>query len=443
MAKEEDAGIVEQVVKKALKAGATDSVAIINRSASNQVKFANSEIATLQSWLDTSLDIYMVFGKKVLSSSITDLTTIDATIELLRKNSARASENEDYKGIAEGKYKYRKSPPDKKIIDAEEKLVDLTWKGILAAEKAGADRAAGTLHRYHTWSTMRSSRGPSFEEEGASVAFSIRAFNKESGSAHMSGCATKLADFNPAEPGKEAGELCKLVRKPQTGPEGKLKVLFTPMSAADIVMHVVRFASASSVESGMSFLKDKIGMDVGSPMVNLYDDGTLDEGLGSRCADDEGIPTQKTQIMKEGKLLSYLHNTSTGAKFDAKSTGNAGLMFPHPWNCVMESGDMKYDELLEDMGDGLIVTNVWYTRFQNYFTGDYSTIPRDAILKVERGEVVGAVKGIRVTDNMGRILKGVCGLGKEQRQIYWWEIETPTFVPHVLVKDVGITKSTM
>jgi PmbA protein len=107
---------------------------------------------------------------------------------------------------------------------------------------------------------------------------------------------------------------------------------------------------------------------------------------------------------------------------------------------------MTRDELLEEMGNGLVVTNVWYSRFQNYSTGDYSTIPRDAILVVKKGEIVGSTKGVRISDNMLRMMQGVRALGKAQKQVYWWEMEinegAPTFVPDMLVDGVNITKST-
>jgi PmbA protein len=168
--------------------------------------------------------------------------------------------------------------------------------------------------------------------------------------------------------------------------------------------------------------------------------------MGSRRSDDEGVPTRKTEIIRNGKLLTYLHNTSTARKHKAKNTANAGLMGPHAWNVVVPPGEMSRDEMLEDMGNGLVVTNVWYSRFQNYSTGDYSTIPRDAILVVKKGEIVGSAKGVRISDNMERMMKGVLALGKVQKQVYWWEMEisgaAPTFVPDMLIDDVNVTKST-
>ncbi len=126
-----------------------------------------------------------------------------------------------------------------------------------------------------------------------------------------------------------------------------------------------------------------------------------------------------------------------------KSTGNAGLVNPQPRNVVMGAGDMSQEEMIRECKNGLYITDVWYTRFQNYQTGDFSTIPRDAILVIKNGEIVGSIKNIRVSDNIQKMFENVVALGKEQQWIHWWEVTIPTYLPHVLVNNVNITKSTM
>ncbi|MEW5937844.1 MAG: TldD/PmbA family protein [Candidatus Thermoplasmatota archaeon] len=436
-------GLVEEIVAKARMHGATDAIAILERSDAHQVKFANSEIAAVKSWLDTSLLIYFAAGQRVVSAVVSDLSRVDSVLSNLEKSAKSAPENKDFHGIAGGKFKYADVPMDKRIVSMEDRLTDLTWEGINAAEKEGAKRCAGVMHRYHHVRYMRSSQGLGYRDESAALAFSIRAFNDEGGAGHSVSCASNMDSFAPAEAGKEAGETCILARSPSLGEEGMHNVLLTHLSAADIALHTAAFASASRVDAGLSFLKDKIGAEIASPEFCLRDDGTIPGGLGSRCADDEGVPTQSTEIIKDGRLLSYLHNTSTAVKHDTSTTANAGLVHPRPWNVLVVPGEMRRAEILEEMGSGYLISNVWYTRFQNYLTGDYSTIPRDAMLRVKDGRIAGAVKGMRVSDNMERMLKHIVALGREQRQIYWWEIEIPTFVPEMLIRDVRISRSTM
>src|SRR5881409_4443663 len=71
-----------------------------------------------------------------------------------------------------------------------------------------------------------------------------------------------------------------------------------------------------------------------------------------------------------------------------------------------------------------------------------STIPRDGIFHIRKGEVVEAWKDIRLTDNLLHLLKNIVALGDEPEQMMWWgEVSIPNFVPYAVIKDVGITRS--
>jgi PmbA protein len=107
----------------------------------------------------------------------------------------------------------------------------------------------------------------------------------------------------------------------------------------------------------------------------------------------------------------------------------------------MLPGTKSVDQLFSKVDKGLYVTNIWYTRYQNYVTGDFSTIPRDAILKIEGGEVVGPVRDLRISENMRSLFQRVAALSSERRQIQSWECETPTLHPYALVERVNVSKS--
>lgn len=197
-----------------------------------------------------------------------------------------------------------------------------------------------------------------------------------------------------------------------------------------------------SVEAGFSFLAGKLGKAVASEAVTFIDDATLAEGYSSTPFDAEGTTTRPTTILRNGVLETYLHNHSTAKRHNTKSTGNAGLVSPEAWNLVLKPGKAKEEELIAEVKRGLLVTNIWYTRFQNYITGDFSTIPRDGLFLVEDGEVKGAVAGLRVTDNMQRFLEGMRLVGKTAQNVKSWEADTPVLAPPALVEKVRFTAST-
>jgi PmbA protein len=146
--------------------------------------------------------------------------------------------------------------------------------------------------------------------------------------------------------------------------------------------------------------------------------------------------------VENGILRSYLHNTSTAKKFKTSSTANAGWIVPQPWNIVVEGGDLHEEEMLKELGDGIYMTNNWYTRFQDYRSGDFSSVCRDGLFRVKGGEITESLKGLRISDNLPRILQNIAAMSRNRKWVKWWEVEIPTLTPSVIVRNVRLTRST-
>jgi len=279
------------------------------------------------------------------------------------------------------------------------------------------------------------------EDERSFIEISVRAFENES-SGHAVNCSSTLKGFNGEKASEEASDLAKKGVSPTLGEKGRYDVLFTPLCFATLFSSGLYSLSAFFVDSGISFFRDKMGEKVASELLSVANDGTVNQGIYTAKFDEEGVPTQRTPLIEKGVLSNFLHNTSTAVKFETETTGNAGLDIPEPQNLLIKEGGNSVDGLIGEIKSGLMVTNTWYTRFQNYMTGDFSTIPRDAILRIENGEITGSVKNIRISDNMLRVLENIYATGKGTEQIHWWECEYPVFSPYCLVRDVTITTST-
>jgi len=208
--------------------------------------------------------------------------------------------------------------------------------------------------------------------------------------------------------------------------------------------------SAMLVEIGQSMYVKRVGKPVASKVVTLVDDPEMDS-ISRRAFDHEGVPTRRNVLIKNGVLKTYMHNTSTAKRAKTKTTANAGPLIPtlftitaqplafHP---VIEKGDWSREEIISDTKNGLYLNNTWYTRFQSYATGDFSTIPRDAILRIQDGEIVGAVKNIRISDNMMNFWKSVDALSKSSEEVFWWdEASPPSTLPMLRAKSMNITRS--
>jgi PmbA protein len=422
------------IVELALTMGADEAVCHIVREKCQQVRFSHNEVTAAKEFHTVRAEMYVAKGKKNTNFVLENLETIEKDLKKSVTFLDRLQENKDSYGIAKGPFVYRERECDVNIGTAD--VVTLAAEAITACD---TDMAGVLFTRYQDIDFA--SPYAEASDEQAFIEMSVRAFEKGS-SGHAVSCASTLKDFDGVNAAEQASDLAKRSQSPELGKEGRYDIVFTPLCFGTLLSGALYSISAFFVDAGISFFYGKIGEKVASETFSLANDGTLEEGIFAAKFDKEGVPTKRTPIIKDGVLKSYLHNTSTAAKFETETTANAGFDVPLPQNLVVAKGDKTVDALIGDIEHGLLVTNTWYTRFQNYMTGDFSTIPRDAILTIEDGVITGSVKNIRISDNMLRMLENIDGLSRDTEQIHWWECEYPVFSPFVLVRDVTITTST-
>ncbi len=436
---------LEKINSKLLKKGADDVVLILTKKKENQIKFTNNNITSINSWCNKIIFVFCSINKKLVVTSLEDFSDkgINDLIKNIFKFQKTLLPNQNYFGIAKGLFKYKsiKEGYDKKIINLGEKSVDLVENGINAAIDERTDRCSGLLEYGYFERHLLNSNNIEATDRGTNFYYSARAF-KGDGSGHKVACGRILNKLKICDIIKQAATIAKDSRSPRKIKAGIYDVVFDPLFFSNILNHVAIASSISFVESGFSFLIDKLNNKVASENVTLIDDATLPNGYNSLKFDDEGVPTKKNIIIDNGTLKTYLYNTSYAKKYNIKTTANAGLIDPHPYNIVLKKGDMKKEELIKEVKKGLYVTNTWYTRFQNQIKGDFSTIPRDGIFYIENGKIKYPVKEIRISDNILHILRNITYLGNKQEEVLGWEVDIPTITPLVLSKNINITRST-
>ncbi|MGD0405859.1 MAG: TldD/PmbA family protein [Candidatus Bathyarchaeia archaeon] len=431
----------EKIAKKAKALGADEVIARTVASRNRQVRFSNNQIDTSLAWNYYVTDVVLSWKKRVVATQIPDFQKIDEHLKRLFELAKVSKENPMHGGFAKGKFNYQKSKADRTANDLE-KPTEPIFEAIEAAKKeAGPLTTAGGIFLTSVADIYQvSSEGSMGEDCRSAVEFSIRAFSGKEASGHAVECSSTLKGFDAARAGRKAGEIAKKAKNPKLGLEGKYDVVFDPLFAGSLLSMWGSMASAYSVMVQMSIFVDKVGNKVASDLVTLRDVPAA-YSVSNRIFDDEGVPAQENVIINKGALKTYLHNTSTAKIFKTQTTGNAGIISPGPWNIEMDPGDMVKEELFNEVKRGLYLTNTWYTRFQNYKTGDFSTIPRDGIFLIENGEIKESWKSIRLSDNASRMLNAIAGISKERHHIHWWtEADPPSLSPYILMKDVQITR---
>lgn len=432
------------IIRECMKGKADDVVVGVETSENSQVKYSNNKIITTENSKSTNVMVFVSMKKRVVLTTIKDATMSAAvkSAKDLIKFAKTLPKNNDYRGIADGPFKYRKLNTEKLDFDSVSlKGIQSVKDAIKLAGKKGAHRVAGVWEASKTKTELHSTGDVSAQDEGATFYFSMRAFTNEKSSGHSVCSATGLKELKIDSSVKEATDIAKQSRGAGTLEPGNYDVLFYPLAAANLADNAGHGTSIFAVESGMSFFAGKLGAKVASENFSMHDDATDESGIGARRFDLEGVPTQNTPLIVNGILKSFLHNTSTAKKHGTKTNAHAGLVSPEPMNLIVDGGNVNKDSLISSMKRGLVVTNLWYTRFQNSATGDFSTVPRDGAFEVTNGKL-RPVKDIRVSDNLASMLMRVGQACNDSRWIIGWEVETPTKTPSLLIKDVRVTRST-
>jgi len=431
----------EEIMKKGKALGADEVIATTTFAEYRQSRFSNNQIDIGVAWDDYTTNVLLTWQKRVVATQIRNFQDITPTMERLFKLAKASQANPMYGGVAQGKFKYAKSPADKTIRDIEDPS-DYIYQAVDAArEKIGKSiDAGGIFFTKYEQVFLASSEGPEGQDERTAVELSIRAFAGRDESGHAVECNSSLKGINPTRAGEKAGEIARMAKNPKPGKSGKYDIIFDPLFVGSIVGMYGFMGSAFSILTKMSVFVDKLGKKVG-PEVLTVRDNPAKYSVNYRAFDDEGAPVKETVFIDKGLLKTYFHNTSTAKIFKTQTTGHAGIVTPMPWSLEMDAGDMGKDEMFKDMKRGLYLTNTWYTRFQNYATGDFSTIPRDGILLIENGEVKESWKAIRLSDNVQNLLASTAGVSKERHHVHWWaEADPPSLSPYMLARNIQITR---
>jgi PmbA protein len=435
-------GKTEAIVKKAKALGADEVVAKTTYGKYRQVRFSNNQVDISVAWNDYSTDVALAWKKRLVATQFHSFDEADTGIKQLLKLAKISQENPTFGGFAQGKFRYPKSRADRRL-DNLEKPSDYVIEAIDAAEKEAGSKVdgGGILFTKFEDVYLASSEGPVGVDSRSAVELSIRVFSEREASGHGVECCSTLKDFKPARAGGKAGEVAKLARHPKAGSEGVYDVIFDPLIHGSLLGEWGGMASAYSVLVHQSVFVNKLNKRVAPETVTLRDN-PAPYSMSNRVFDDEGVPTKENSFIDHGVLKTYLHNASTAKMFKTKTTGNAGLVFPTPWNIEMEAGKTGKDELFEDTKKGLYLTNTWYTRFQNSAKGDFSTIPRDGIFLIEDGEIKQSLRDLRVSDNILAMLGNIVAVSKERQHVHWWgEADPPSLAPYIIIKNVHMTKS--
>ncbi len=217
---------------------------------------------------------------------------------------------------------------------------------------------------------------------------------------------------------KEAVDEAVFMLKAAPVPSGTYRAVIDAKCMPDLLGVFSRVFSAENAQKGLSLLAGKEGEMIASEAVTLMDDPLLPGGLASQPFDAEGVATFTKAVIEKGKLTTLLHNLKTARKAGVKTTGNAakagyaGAVNVSPSNFFLAPGEKTLAELMADMGDGLVITEVSGLHAgANAISGDFSLIAQGYTVK--DGKKDQPVEQITVAGNFYQLLKNIRAVGSD------------------------------
>ncbi|HOS80799.1 MAG TPA: TldD/PmbA family protein [Anaerolineae bacterium] len=218
---------------------------------------------------------------------------------------------------------------------------------------------------------------------------------------------------------------------------GRMPVLFSPAGALVLGYPLMLGLSGKNVVKGVSPLAGRRGEQVFDPRLTLVDDATLPGGFGSAAYDDEGVPHQRTVLVENGVLRGFYYDLKTAARAGVPSTGNGsrGLFSqpePAPTNLLWGAGETPLADILAGIEEGLWVENVLGLGQGNIISGAFSN-PLALGFKIEKGQIVGRVKGVSIAGNVYELLRHVGAVSRETEWVYQNFNQ-----PYVLLEEMNV-----
>ena len=256
-------------------------------------------------------------------------------------------------------------------------------------------------------------------------------------------------------------------------PSGEYTVVFGHQPVTDLLNNLIvpSCASGAIYSSSTPFL-GKLGRRVAHPALTIYDHGAMPGLMGSKAITCEGLPTGRTDLIRDGVLVGCLANwyemqrllndPEIEAKLGATGDAAARALAPRngfrfglgggrqfdtvpraaPTNVIVESREgISRDELLRRVGDGLYIGRIWYTYPINGLrAGDFTcTVVADSY-RIRDGRLCEPLRPntLRIDENLTRVLNDIVGVTKDVKGTIVWAADEVAYVPEIAVRGVHV-----
>ena len=283
---------------------------------------------------------------------------------------------------------------------------------------------------------------------------------------------TRLEEFTD-QAGAEAARNAVAAIGGERVPSGEYRVILGRQPVADLLNNlIVPACTAANFYAANTPFLGRLGRPVASPRLSVVDDGARPGLMGSKGITCEGLPTGRTELIRDGLLVGCLTNwyeaqrllrdPALGTKLGATGPAAEAALVPRNGFRFGDGGGRHFDtppgtaasnvivqgadpvplpELLRTVGDGLYIGRIWYTYPINGLgAGDFTgTVVGDSWV-IREGRLAAPLQPntIRINDNIATVLNNVIGVTGELRGTIVWAADEVAYVPEIAVTGLRV-----
>ena len=324
-----DPGFAEELLAGALRSGADEAEVFMKSYKNLSVDIKGQAVDSLTSSLSYGYSLRVIKDNRPGFSYATDVAEKDSVITLAVE-SAKHSDRDDFLGLPGPSGHAEVDVYDPAVSQiSEDDAIGLTM--LLERSAFETDTRIKKLRKasgsFTTSETVivnsKSLKARYLSTACTAQIMAIAEEGEESRTGWDFSGSRHLRDVSFESVGRTAAERAVRLLGARTIAGARIGVILENSVTVDFLGIFAASLSSEALQKGKSLLKDRLGQRVISPGVNIVDSGLRPGKLGSRPADDEGVPVREKTVVQEGVLQTFLYNTYTAKKGNTESTGNA------------------------------------------------------------------------------------------------------------------------
>lgn len=432
--------MIYEIADKAQKAvkNSCDAYEIyIEESKSIELDSRKEELNFAKEEIDCGVGIRVIKDNKVGFAFTSDMNKIEEAAMQSIENTKLNKVDENYAFAEVEKVPEIKKVYDKKFNDISlDESIEFLKNTIDTTIDQGCDITGSGFSASEGRSLIINSNGVSIEDEGTGFGIGLSVTIQKDGQI-ATAYNSQSSRFFDLDGEKLAIGVCNLAKSSlDTKPidTNDYDVVLDYYATTGLLQTFISAFNGENVMRGRSILKDKMGMEIANPNLTIVDNPLLENGMCTSKCDGEGSVSEKTELVKDGVLNSFIYDIYTANKQGVKTTSN-GLRGSYLTTPMISptNVEFKFDEMtdLSEIDKGVLTTSVLGAHTANPISGDFSVEASNAF-KIENGELTDPINKAMISGNIFEIMKKVEGLKSEIKQYGQF------IIPKLLVHDLRV-----